>query len=112
MENITLNNGQSRLIGSDKDIIDIVKEEYSYELGALLEKRLEELSEENLYQKERVKTDLKAYEAENEEFRDSLLEIQESLTQKVFHLSESKRVNKKELINSLNDICLKIDSLV
>lgn len=51
MVNIQLNNGQSVIIGSNRDIIDVIGEHCSYELASLVSEKMVVIDAEKCTQK-------------------------------------------------------------
>ncbi|WP_024348503.1 hypothetical protein [Lacrimispora indolis] len=104
MENIALNNGQTVLIGSNKDIIEAIETHCSYELASLISAKLIDIDAEKLYAQERAQTDADSYlsDLESKEccLRD-VLEIAEGLTD---YIEEAKRINKDMIYQKLNEI--------
>lgn len=104
MENIALNNGQTVLIGSNKDIVEVIEEHCSYELASLISSKIVDVDREKLYAQERAQTDADSYlsDLESKEccLRD-VLEIAEDLTN---YIEESKRINKDTIYQKLNEL--------
>jgi hypothetical protein len=104
MENIALNNGKTVLIGSNKDIVEVVEERCSYELASLIASKMVDIDAEKLYAQERAQTDADSYlsDLESKEccLRD-VLEIAEGLTE---YIEESKRINKDTIYQKLNEL--------
>lgn len=64
MENILLNNGQTVLIASEKDIVETIATHLSYELAEKVETLLDSVTENNAYIAD-LERDLKRLEEEN-----------------------------------------------
>ncbi|WP_099467781.1 hypothetical protein [Konateibacter massiliensis] len=104
MENIALNNGQTVLIGSNRDIVEVVEEHCSYELASLISSRIVDIDAERLYAEERAQTDADSYlsDLESKEccLRD-VLEIAEGLTE---YIEDAKRINKDTIYQKINEL--------
>lgn len=104
MENIALNSGETVLIGSNKDVIEVVEEHCSYELASLISSKLVDVDAEKLYAQERAMTDADSYLSDLENIQGCLrdvLGIAEGLTN---HMKEAKRINKDMIYQKLNEI--------
>lgn len=104
MENIALNNGQTVLIGSNKDIIEAVETHCSYELASLISAKMVDIDSEKIYAQERAQTDADSYCADLESKECCLRDVLEIAEELVDYIEEAKRINKYTIYQKLNDI--------
>lgn len=104
MENIALNNGQTVLIGSNKDIIETVETHCRYELASLISSKMVVVDKEKLYAQERAMTDADSYLSDLENIQGCLrdvLEIVEGLTD---YMEVTKKVNRDTVYKKLKEL--------
>lgn len=104
MENIALNSGQTVLIGSNKDIVEVIETHCSYELASLISSKPIDIDAEKLYAQERALTDADSYLSDLENIQGCLrdvLEIVEGLTD---YMEVAKKVNRDTIYKKLKEL--------
>ena len=89
-------NGKNLIVGSNNDIIDIIRERCGDELADLVSEKLSRGDLNEVYAKEALNTDLRAYESEAEESLDAFNTIYDELTS-IKSLMQIKGNNSKKI---------------
>lgn len=105
---ITLNNDSTATIMSLKDICDLVEYALGSELAELLNSIFLQCEANEMYVKERLQTDLDAYESQLDLYHDMLLEVSEVLSEMSNQMLSGKRINKNNLADILKSLSNKI----
>ena len=105
---ITLNNDSTATIMSLKDICDLVEYALGSELAELLNSIFLQCEANEMYVKERLQTDLDAYESQLSLYHDMLLEVSEVLSEMSNQMLSGKRINKNNLADILISLSNKI----
>ena len=104
MENIALNNGETVLIGSNKDIVEAIETYCSYELASLISSKMVDIDEGKLYAQERAMTDADSYLSDLENIQGCLRDVLEIVEELTNYMEVAKRTNKDTIYQKLNDI--------
>ncbi len=88
----------------EKDIFYIVDEECSPEISDLLRELISDLKEQADYTTQKVDTDLDSYEASLEEYSNAFGEIDDYLTKLNNYISDSKRLDRNEIMSIIGSI--------
>lgn len=113
MQNILLNNGQSVIIGPNKDIIEAVQEHCSHELASLINgefEKIEEFDKEQIYQEARADTDADSYLSDLGSRECCLRDILEAAEELTDYIEDSKRLNKDKLWSMVQKIVTTINN--
>lgn len=105
---ITLNNDSTVTIMSLQDICDLVEYALGSELAELLNSIFLQCEANEMYAKERLQTDLDAYESQLDIYHDMLLEVSEVLSEMSNQMLSGKRINKNNLADILKSLSNKI----
>ena len=105
---ITLNNDSTATIMSLQDICDLVEYALGAELAELLNSIFLQCEANEMYVKERLQTDLDAYESQLSFYHDMLLEVSEVLSEMSNQMLSGKRINKNNLADILKSLSNKI----
>lgn len=112
MENVYVN-GNVETIGSDRDIIDIIRENCGSDFADFMEYRLNhmEISEE---QKEDIlrNSDYYSYEASLEDWNFCGNDVIEECEKQIEYIEKSKRINKEVLYNSFINIVKRVQGIL
>ena len=115
MQNVMVNN-QIETIGSDRDIVDIVREHCGDELATLIEDRLNIPLEQNitpeLIETCLQRTDYYAYESSLDDWNCVGNDVVEECEKQMEYMEEAKRINKDILHNSFRNIVKKINQIL
>lgn len=103
MENIQLNNGQSVIIGSNRDIIDVIGEHCSYELASLVSEKMVVIDAEKMYAEERAATDADNYLRSLESAHKTMNDVWDALEEIRTYMDETKRINKYTIYQKLSE---------
>lgn len=107
MENIALNSGQTVLIGSDRDIIEVVQEHCSYELASLISSKMadaDSVDKEKLYAQERAQTDADSYLSDLENIQGCLRDVLEIVEELTDYMKVAKKVNRDTIYKKLKEL--------
>lgn len=104
MENIALNNGTNVLIGSNRDIIEVVEETCSYELASLISSKLVDLDQEKLYARERADSEAEGYLSSLESKESLLQDVWDTLEELKSYMEDAKRINKDIIYQKVNGL--------
>lgn len=104
MENIALNSGQTVLIGSNKDIVEVIETHCSYELASLISSKMIDVDAEKLYARERALTDADSYCTDLESKECCLRDVLELIEGLMDYMKETKRVDKDKIYLRLIEI--------
>lgn len=110
MENIILNNGKTVQIFSNKDIIEVIQDNCSYELGNIIAEKIEDIDSEKLYAEHRAMTDADSFLSDLEEKECCLTEVLESIQSLKKYMNESKKTNKDKIYEKLNNVIKLIEN--
>ena len=105
MENIIVNN-KIETVGSDRDILEIIRENCGYEFADFMEQRLDapiEISQ-NLREQIISESDYYSYEQSLDEHNCIFNDILDECEKQVEYIEDSKRINKQILYESFNKI--------
>ena len=105
---IRLNNDSTVTIMSLQDICDLVESTSGSELAELLNNIFLHCEANEMYVKERLQTDLDAYESQLDLYHDMLLEVSEVLSEMSNQMLSGKRINKNNLADILKSLSDKI----
>ena len=103
MENIQLNNGQSVIIGSNRDIVEVIGEYCSYELASLVSGKMNDIDAEKLYAEERAATDADNYLRSLESAQRTMNDVWDALEEIRVYIEKSKRINKDTICQKLSE---------
>jgi len=110
MENILLNNGQNVLIGSNRDIVEVIGEHCSYELASLVSDKINDIDAEKLYAEERAATDADNYLRSLESAQRTMDDVWDILEEVRTYIDEAKRINKGIVNQKLNEAIRQLTS--
>lgn len=103
---ITLNDDSTATIFGLKDILDLVEFALGPELAELLEDIFHRCELNEIFVKEKLQTDLEAYEVQLDYYNSMLLDIVEVLNEICTQMLSGKRINKQnvaDILKSLSD---------
>jgi len=105
MENIIVNN-KIETVGSDKNIVDIIKENCGYEFADFIEQRLNKPIEisQNLIDKILSESDYYTYEKSLDNHNCIFNDILDECENQIEYIQDSKRIDKQKLCGSFNKI--------
>lgn len=95
---VELNSGECITLLSEKDIPGIVEEKLSHELSNIIKECLTYATREEIYAREKLKTDLDVYEDEIYQLETDKMEALNLTTEIIEYLNDNKRVDKQKLI--------------
>ena len=105
MQVITLPNNEKFIIGSDRDIENVVADFCGEDFATALMEYINDLKGQADYDTQRFNSDMDAYEAENETFRTTLQDIESLLQQYEYGLERDKEpFSRKRVFKVFNDI--------
>lgn len=104
MRNITLNNGKQVLISNNKDIVEVIADNLSYELSEMVSNRIVDIDKERLYQAELARTDADGYLSDIESKESCLNEVLDIAEELSEYIEDAKRINKEKIYQKINDI--------
>ena len=105
MRAITLPNNEKFIIGSDRDIENVVADFCGEEFATELMDYINDLKGQADYETLKFNSDMGAYEAENEDFRTALQDIDMLLKQFESNVFDcGKKLVRSEVVNLFNDI--------
>ena len=109
MRNITLVNGKNVIVNeySFSDIVRTVKEECSYELAEMMENIVADGFYDLNYECAVLEQKMRSYESDLEDAERSLRDIWEDAEDLLNYIAESKRIDRKYLIEVLREIRLR-----
>lgn len=102
----------NRTVHTDDDLLNIIGENCGREVQELVDELLEDLCEEQIYEKERAQTDAESFEASCEEYRNMLLDVQEFIDKILKDMDEHPRLKKDTIYNELSRIPKKINTIL
>lgn len=102
-ELITLNNGNTEIIGNMKHFIEIIDDNLGYDARNYLSNTIEKLEHDADYNQAKINTDLESYEMSLESNTTCFMDILDYVEQ-MKELVNAKRVNKDKLRKTLKDI--------
>lgn len=107
MENIALNNGQNAIISSNGDIVELIKEQFSFELGKRLENILDNLETKNQElisdygwlekEKDELEEENNSLETENWQLQQKLKELKNELEE----IKQKPEQTKKRIVQDV-----------
>ena len=105
MENIIIN-GQIETIGSDRDIVDIIRNACGNDFARFMEERLYKPMEISQGLKERIfaESDYYSYEAILDSHNCTFNDILEECENQIEYIEECKRIDKNKLLESFEKI--------
>ena len=105
MENISIN-GTIETIGSDRDIIDIIRTTCGDDFARFMEERLWRPIEISQELRERIfaESDYYAYEASLDSHTCTFNDILEECENQIEYINEAKRIDKNKLLESFEKI--------
>lgn len=108
--------GRKELINFDTDndyVIDLVKRYCGDNFATMLSGYIKSLQDKADYETLKFNSDFEAYEAENEEFRDALNEIESLLQQYEYGLERgSEKFSRKRIESLFSDIHMTIEGVI
>jgi len=102
----------NRTVHTDDDLLDIINENCGYEVQKLVDSLLEDLCNEQEYERERAHTDADSFEAACEEYRNMLCEVQEFIEKILKDMDDHPRMRKDTIYNELRRIPRKINAIL
>ena len=103
MQVITLPNNEKFIIGSDRDIENVVADFCGEDFATELMEYINDLKGQADYDTQRFNSDMDAYEAENETFRTVLQDIESLLQQYEYGLERDKEPFSRKRVFKLFD---------
>lgn len=104
MGNVTLNNGETIFISSNRDITEVVAEHCSHELADIISSKIVDIDSEKLYAEERAQTDADSYLSELEQVQWILRDVLDIGMELNNYIRESKRINKGNIAEKVLEI--------
>ena len=95
---VELNSGERVILLSENDIPGIVEEKLSYEMSNLIKECLTYATREEIYAREKLKTDLDVYEDEISQIESDKMEALDITTEMLNYLNDTKKIDKQKLI--------------
>jgi len=107
MENVIVN-GRIEIIGSDRDIIDVIKECCGNDFATLIDNRLNTPLEQNitpeLIETCLQRTDFYSYEASLDNWNCIANDVLDECEKQIKYIEEAKRIDKNKLYDSFREI--------
>lgn len=109
MRNITLNNGKNTIINENSlsDMMETVRTELSFELADSLEEMISDKFFDLEEERKELNQEMRSYESNLEDAERSLQDIEEDTENLLNYITESKRIDRKRLIEGLREIRLR-----
>lgn len=109
MRNITLNNGKNTIINENSlsDMMETVRTELSFELADSLEEMISDKLFNLEEERQELNQEMRSYESDLEDAERSLQDIEEDTENLLNYITESKRIDRKYLIEILREIRLR-----
>lgn len=101
---ITLNDDSTATIFGLKDILDLVEFALGPELAELLNDIFQHCEANEIYVKEKLQTDLDAYESQLDHYHSMLLELVEVINEICNQMLSGKRINKQNVADILKSL--------
>ena len=100
MRNITLNNGKNTIINENSlsDMMETVRTELSFELADSLEEMISDKFFDLEEKRKELNQEMRSYESNLEDAERSLQDIEEDTENLLNYITESKRIDRKYLI--------------
>lgn len=109
MRNITLNNGKNTIINENSlsDMMETVRTELSPELADGLEEMISDKFFDLEEERQELNQEMRSYESDLEDTKRSLRDIWEDTEDLLHYIADSKRIDRKYLIEILREIRLR-----
>ena len=109
MRNITLNTGKNVIINENSlsDMMETVRTELSFELADSLEEMISDKFFDLEEERKELNQEMRSYESNLEDAERSLQDIEEDTENLLNYITESKRIDRKRLIERLREIRLR-----
>ena len=109
MRNITLNTGKNVIINENSfsDMMETVRTELSPELADSLEEMISDKFFDLEEERKELNQEMRSYESNLEDAERSLQDIEEDTENLLNYITESKRIDRKYLIEILREIRLR-----
>ena len=104
MDNIMLKDGTIAIIGSNRDVSEVVEQYCGYELASFVLDKLESVDADKAYAEARAKTDASAYERSLESAQSTFNNILDIVEEVQEHIVDAKRINKDIIYQELKKI--------
>lgn len=106
MENIKLNNGRNVIIGSERDVLEVIQETLGYDFADAVKHVFDSTDEVEKYKKyaEIESQEKESYEASLESINNALYEALEKIEELENYLADSKRISKNAVCEILTQI--------
>ena len=112
MNNVYVN-GRIETIGSDRDIIDIIREHCGSDFANFIEYRLNHMELSNEQKEEILRnSDYYSYEASLDDWNFCGNDIIEECEKQMEYIDNSKRINKEVLYNSFKTIVNRVQGIL
>ena len=112
MNNVYVN-GRIETIGSDRDIIDIIREHCGSDFANFIEYRLNHMELSNEQKEEILRnSDYYSYEASLDDWNFCGNDIIEECEKQMEYIENSKRINKEVLYNSFKTIVNRVQGIL
>ena len=109
VRNITLNTGKNVIINENSlsDMMETVRTELSFELADSLEEMISDKFFDLEEERKELNQEMRSYESNLEDAERSLQDIEEDTENLLNYITESKRIDRKRLIERLREIRLR-----
>lgn len=105
IEHITLPGGEIYLTDfNTRDICNVVSDFCGEDFAAGVQRKIEEMQGQADYETLKFNSDMEAYEAENEEFRDVLVQINDILDEYEIKIERGQRFTRADVFKLFNEI--------
>lgn len=109
---VDIGNGEYRNLWDIPDYLRVVEEKTSYEFVRVIEEKLNDVEQyiQDSIDDYKLGSDLTYIEAENEELRDLLDDVNSTLQNFIEPIEQGGRLNREKTIKMLNDVIKKLSS--
>lgn len=104
-------NNKPYTIFNEKDIYYIIDENCSPEISDMIRETIDDLKEKADYTAKKIDTDLNSYEAQLEGYNNAFCDVTENLNKLDNYISDSKRLDRNEILNVIGDIRKQISNV-
>ena len=104
MHIIELKNGKNVCIGGYRDALDVIRDEFGYEIAITLEEDITYTLEEMRSERDTQEEEKEEYERNCDYYRDMLQEAVEELDGLLENMQNAKRINKEKIFLSIKRI--------
>ena len=104
-------NNKPYTIFSEKDIYYIIDENCSSEISDMIREIIDDLKGKADYTSQKIGTDLDSYEAQLESYNNAFCDVTENLDKLDNYISDSKRLDRNEILSVIGDVRKQISNV-